>query len=446
MIGAPQKGRELILPLSLGGVRVRKVLGAGEQLLAEHRQAPVEAILLAESLPDGAAEHWLAQLAALPGRPLVILLLYGIEAAAAVQERSLAIYGSAVAVLPAGALPPHLLASQAVTLLGRLAQGVEVPAEPAQPKVGPSDPAEPQRSESTDSTVPTAPASVAQPATRSGRVTLVHHPGARSLALLGATGGVGTSTLTANLAALIAGAGGKVLVVDAGFTTGLSQAFLLGAQSDEAVRGLHHLRWGYLSGRPGTPAEVAPWLDHGKEIALLQLPPILDAVWNLPAEQILWGARAMESAVDLILYDLGTGIGTPRTLALSEAASQTLLLVGGWSAGVQGASRLLSALDGRPELERFAIVLRAEEGSAWGAPSVSRALGRPLYAQLPTEPLLVTAHRQERAPPLLAGQAPDSPYALAVQSLAAQLGLIAEVSPQAVKERRGFFGLALGRR
>lgn len=269
--------------------------------------------------------------------------------------------------------------------------------------------------------------------------------GALTIALLGSTGGVGTSTLTANLAALVSNAGGKVLVIDAGFTTGLSQAYLLGAQPDEAVRGLHHLRWGFLSGRPGTAAEVEPWLDHGKGIALLQLPSILDAIWNLPAEQILWGVRALEPSVDLTLFDLGTGIGSPRTLALIEAVSQTLLVVGGWGASVQGASRLLRAMEGRPE--QLAILLRTEEGSAWGARSVSRILGRPVYAQIPTEPLLVQADRHERAPPSMISQAPDSPYAMAVRSLAVKTGIMTDApEPQAMKERRSFFSLALGRR
>ncbi|HLO03573.1 MAG TPA: hypothetical protein VK191_10715 [Symbiobacteriaceae bacterium] len=465
VIGSPQKGRELILPLSLGGVRVRKVLSAGEQLVAELREAPVEAVLLAESLPDGTAEHWLTQIAALPGRPLVLLLLYGIEAAAVVQDRCRAAYGPLLAVLPAGALPPQHLASQAARLLEQMGErlahvaepGASEPSPDAESQAGAAKPPTQVEQKSGTTEPPGQPATPPQPpvpttppasqAATSAPISLVRRSGALSLAILGASGGVGTSTLITNLAALVSGAGGKVLVIDAGFTTGLAQAYLLGAQPDEAVRGLHHLRWGYVSGRPGTPADVAPWLDYGREIALLQLPPILDAIWNLPAEQILWATRAMETAVDLILFDLGTGIGSPRTLALMEAVSQIRLLVGGWAAGVQGASRLLAVLEGRPELERLSILLRTEEGSAWGARSVSRELGRPIDAAVPSEPLLVTAGRQERAPPPLVLQAPDSPYALAVRSLAAQIGMIAgSPQPQASKERRGLFSLALGRR
>lgn len=449
VIGSAQKGRELILPLSLGGVRVRKVLSAGDQLVAELRLAPVEVLLMAESLPDGPAEQWLKQVAALPGRPLVLLLLYGIEPVAVVQERCRAIYGPWLEVLPAGALPPQQLAGQAAQRLERLreerlAQANEPAGLPSPEVVGPQESAAPVPS---SGTAPPVIEPVARlPSPTASRLALVRRPGALSLALLGATGGVGTSTLTANLAALVSSAGGRVLVVDAAFTTGLSQAYLLGAQSDEAVRGLHHLRWGYLSGRPGTPAEVAPWFDYGKEIALLQLPPILDAIWNLPAEQILWGARAMETAVDLILFDLGTGIGSPRTLALIQAASQTLLLVSGSGAGLQGASRLLRALEERPERDRLAILLRAEEG---GVGRAGKELGLPIYAHVPTEPQLVAAGGQGRAPPPLVLEAPNSPYALAVRSLAAKIGLIADQEhpqPPASKERRGLFNLALGRR
>lgn len=521
--GSLQKGRELILPLSLGGVRVRKVLGSGEQLMAELRDSPAEVLLLAESLPDGPAEQWLAQVASQPGRPLVLILLYGIETVAVVQERCRTVYGPALEVLPAGALQPQQLATQAALRLeqmrkqlppasvepeppaegrqvgpdpgangsspqGRVPAGTEKPAGLVDPTPqtssatprGPLGPAlTPQASPTTQGAFqqpagpvptpqasPTTPAGFKQPSGRPtpqpsfippstvpptkppaapAQFSLVRRGSAQTIALLGATGGVGTSTLTANLAALTAQAGAKVLVVDAGFTTGLAQAYLLGAQTDEGTRGLHHLRWGYLSGRPGTPAEVEPWLDHGKEIALLQLPPILDAIWTLPAEQILWGARALETELDLILIDLGTGIGSPRTLALIEAASQTLLLVGGWGASVQGAGRLLRALEGRPELERLTLLLRTEEGSAWGARAVSRTLGHPIFAQIPTEPLIAQAARQERAPPPFIGQAPDSPYAGAVCALAVKIGLMAE-SAQPSKERRGLFNLALGRR
>jgi MinD-like ATPase involved in chromosome partitioning or flagellar assembly len=443
-----QKGRELILPLSLGGVRVRKLLGAGEQLLAELDQAPTRAVILTESLPDGPAEHWLGRLSGSPGRPLVVVLLQGIEAATLVRERCRAVYGPLVEVVPAG-LPPPQAASQAALLLERLQEEVMAAgaaAPQAEPVSSGQSRGEGQGAPPTPGATPTLgatpthaatptqapqPAQTTQPAQPAQPLRPVRYG---ALALLGASGGVGTSTLTANLAALVTKAGGKVLVIDLGQT----QAYLLGAQPDEAVRGLHHLRWAYLSGRPGTPAEVAPWLDHARGIDLLILPPILDALWHLPAEQILWGLRALEPEYDLVLFDLGTGISHPRTPALIEAANQTLLVVGGWGSGLHGASALLAALEGRPERDRLSLILR--EGDPRSA---TKALGLPIEATLPAEPLLTTASRQERAPPPLVVQAPDSPYANAVRSLAVALGLLQPPAPAAPapRERRGLFGL-----
>jgi MinD-like ATPase involved in chromosome partitioning or flagellar assembly len=427
-IASPDKGRELVLPLSLGGIRVRQVVYSGHQLVAEASREPVDAILIAESLPDGPADLWLAKLASGPARrPVALVLLYGLEGGEAVRERCRGAFGPAVEVIPAGARAVHETAAEAARLLDRLSRLLAEQDQDAHERLR----------------QPIPSAQIPQPVRKGG-----------ALALLGASGGVGTSALVANLGLLVAMAGERVLLVDAQFGTAGSLAHFLGVQPDEAQKGLHHLKWGHVSGREGSPEEVLTRTEEVRlravrhaELRLLHAPATLDAMLNLPGEQVLWGMQTLERSFDLILIDLGTGLGSPRTLKILEAASRILLLAGGWGASVQSAARILTALEGRPELDRLFLLLRETGEGVWGARTVRSVVSQPIYGRLPEEPLLQKADGRLGAsvPPI--AEAPDSPYSSAVSALAASLGLVAfQDGNKEGKGKKGLFGLGLGRR
>lgn len=433
VIPSPDRGRDFVLPLALGGVRVRTVVQSGNQLVAEVSREPADCILLPETLPDGPADMWLAKVAAVaPRRPLAVVLVYGVQAGETIREQVRAAYGPAVEVVAAGARNVQDVAAETVRVLDRLARTA----------------AEQDRDafERLHQEVP--PGTVPQP---------VHKGGA--VAFAGVSGGVGTSTLVANLALYAAMAGQRVLIVDAQFATGGSILHYFGVQPDEQNHGMHHLRWGYLGAggavKEGAMAEVMPRLEEVRlrkvrhaDIRILAVPAILEVMTGMPVEQVTWAVQVLEREFDLILYDCGTGIGTPRAQHLLEHARRVYLVAGGWGASVHALARSLAALEGKPLLERLYLLLREVPDGVYGARTIRSVVNMPIYGRIPEEPLLRKGETRLGATPPLVAEAPDSPYGESIAQLAFALGLVARAEGKAREKRptRGFrFRFGLGR-
>jgi MinD-like ATPase involved in chromosome partitioning or flagellar assembly len=421
-IPSPDRGRDFVLPLSLGGVRVRAVVQSGNQLVAEIGREATDVVFLTETLPDGSAEVWLAKVAAVaPRRPVAVVLIYGIEGGEAVRERVRAAYGPGVDVVPAGARPVDEVAAEAARVADRLTGVV----------------AEQDRDAHTRLQRPIPSSSVPQPVRTGG-----------AIALVGASGGVGTSTLTANLAAYAAMAGQRVLAVDASYESGGSLPHYFGVEPDDQNRGAHHLKWGFMSGggavRDQLAGEVTRRLEPVRfrsvrhaEISLLGAPAIVEHMANLPAEQVLWGIQALEREFDLILIDCGSGLGSARTLKFLEQAGRILVVAGGWGGGVASLARSLSAFEGRPEVSRFFLLLREAGESAYGARTVRSLVNLPIYGRIPDEPLLrkQDARLGMRVP--LVVEQPDSGYGRAVAELSFALGLTGKAEAAAGSQPGG---------
>jgi MinD-like ATPase involved in chromosome partitioning or flagellar assembly len=421
-IPSPDRGRDFVLPLSLGGVRVRAVVQSGNQLVAEVGREPADLVLLPETLPDGPAEVWLAKVAAVAvRRPVAVVLIYGVEAGEAVRERVRAAYGPSADVVAAGARPVDEVASEAARVADRLAGLL----------------AEQDKDAYVRLKQPVPPGTVPQPVRTGGAVILV-----------GASGGVGTSTLAANLAAYAAMAGQRVLVVDAQFATAGGLAHHFGVEPDDQNHGLHHLKWGFMSSsgsaREALADEVTRRLEPVRfrgvrhaEISLLGVPAIMEQMTGLPVEQVLWGMQVLERQYDLVLVDCGAGIGSARTLKLVEQAGRTLLVAGGWGAGVAALARGLAAMEGKPGMDRLFLLLREAGDSAYGARTVRSLVNLPIYGRVPEEPLLRKQDtRLGMRLPLVVEQ-PESAYGRAVAELAFALGLAGKADAAAAGQQAG---------
>ncbi|MFZ5826298.1 MAG: AAA family ATPase [Bacillota bacterium] len=432
---SPDRGRDFVLPLSMGGIRVRTVVQSGTQLVAEAGREPAECIILPESLPDGPAEAWLVKAAAVsPRRPVAVILVFGVEASEAVRERARAAFGPAVEVVAAGARRTDEVAAEVTRVLDRLSRTLADQDRDAFDRL---------RQPVVSSTVP-------QPVRKGG-----------AIALLGLSGGVGTSTLTANLATYAAMAGQRVLVIDAQFATAGSVLYYLGGEPDDHNRGLHHLRWSHMSATNGQLKESAAdeillrtdevrikGARHA-ELRVLSTPAILEQMVQMPADQVVWGMQLLEHSFDLVLVDCGSGVGDSRTLRLLEASGRVLLVAGGWGAGVNAAARCLSALEeteSRIGKDRLLLLLREGGEGVYGTRTVSSAVGMPIYGRLPEEPAVRKAEGRLGIRVPVVAEHPDSAYAKSTAQLAFTLGVVQQVETAERETRRGLFGLSFGRR
>lgn len=189
----------------------------------------------------------------------------------------------------------------------------------------------------------------------------------RVVAVMGASGGLGVSTLVASMALVAAAGGGPAAAVD------LAQAgggldLLVGAEALDGVRwpDLHHARGELADLLPALPAVGgAGILTQGRETA--GLPPT-DAVTAVVA--------SLRRAADVVVLDVGREAAGVQT-------DQLLLMVGADVRSVASA-RMLAEARG---LSPTGLVVRTGPGRGIPAEVVSRSLGVPCLG-------VVGQHRQ----------------------------------------------------
>jgi flagellar biosynthesis protein FlhG len=227
----------------------------------------------------------------------------------------------------------------------------------------------------------------------------------RSVAVVGAKGGVGRSVIALNLA-VAAGQGRRVLLLDATLSGG-DLATLAGV---EAPAGLL---------RGGEP-RVSRVTD-GVDLAVLSTSPGDDITAGLQAANMGW-----EKAYDWIVADTGTGIDGPA-LASARVADDVLLVVAPEMPAVADGYATLKAIRGhRPALRADCIVNMAEsaseaEGVYDGLADLARSF---LRAEIDNQGYIpfnrhVRVAAKSQTPFVLAF--PSSPAAAAITRIATQL-------------------------
>ena len=271
-------------------------------------------------------------------------------------------------------------------------------------------------------------------------------PSARVVAVASGKGGVGKTTLAVSLAAELVRRGRRVLVLDADF--GTANADVACGLSPEAtladvLRGTHRLAEIQL---------LAPGGFH-----LLPGASGLVGTGDLPAERLgglLRGLDALEAANDMILLDVGAGVG-PVVRRFCAAAGRLLVVTTPDPTAVTDAYALLKTLSAGGAAAHASVVVNLARDLAEGREVHGRLeatcrhfldLSPPLAGVVPADPAAAASVRDRV--PLLARPA-SSPAGHGLARLAATLdqrgGHAAAADPAAGRPRRGLLRRLLAR-
>lgn len=216
-------------------------------------------------------------------------------------------------------------------------------------------------------------------------------PAGRVVAVAGARGGAGASTLACGLAVAAAASGQPVLLVDTD-PWGGGLDLLLGAEDEPG------LRWPDLRGLRGvvSAAEVRRSLPTRAGVAVLSCDRVGDPV-AAPAEAVAAVLDGCTAAGELVVVDLSRSDDGGRGPVLSRAAC-TLLVVPSEVRATAAAALLGAAL--RSSTPHARLVVREPSPAGLDAHTVAAAVGLPLAARWRSEAAVVSAAEQGRPPPV----------------------------------------------
>ena len=206
-------------------------------------------------------------------------------------------------------------------------------------------------------------------------------PMARTLAVIGGSGGAGASILAGGLAVTAVRAGHRTLLVD-GDPLGGGLDLLLGWERQNGLRWPALVRAG---GRVDPPALLRALPQRG-DLVLLSF--ALDESSPVPSEAMAAALDAGRRARDVIVADLPRQLDDASVLAL-QAADRALLVVRPEVRGIAGALRVAQMV--RVHRDDLAVVVRGPAPGPLHAREVAKALGLPLAGALRPEPDMLLA-------------------------------------------------------
>jgi len=211
-----------------------------------------------------------------------------------------------------------------------------------------------------------------------GAVLTERSSGARApvVTVLGASGGVGASTLAAALAQLAADRGGGAALVDVD-PLGGGIDLLLGAERTDGWR------WPRLRGADGQVGDLRPYLPVVEQVSVVSM--ARTSTLDLAREPLAAIVGSLRTWHSLVVLDAGRSLG-PASREAVRLAGRVLLVV---TAGVRGVAAARATVDVFG-LERVELVLRRRRGGL-DPGLVAEAVGLPVVAELPEEPRLVAA-------------------------------------------------------
>jgi MinD-like ATPase involved in chromosome partitioning or flagellar assembly len=436
ILGLPSldRSQELAVALAMHDVTVRAVCSTCAELVGQVARSPVDGVVLVEELPDGPPDIALRQLLGIPGqRPVAVILAYRQEGRELLRERVRATYGLAADLIMAGARPATDVAPEIASLLHTLLQTVRAQDLAAHERLS----------------RPVAEAAVPKPVLRSGLVSF-----------LGVSGGVGTSTLVANLGAVAALSGRRVLLVDAQLAAGPSLLYHLGVADAPDYPGVHVLRHDYEAARGLVTGGALDAVEQAlvpvtlsrlrhPPLHLLQVPNEPQNRTSMRMEHLLWAVQVLAESrrYDTILVDAGTGVGDSRTQQLLQASSDLLLLAANRGASVNSLLKLVPFLGALDLRAKPLLLLRSYDETAYTDKYVHNMTHLTGAGIVPHEPAIERRESRQHSESPAAVSAADLPYSRAVAALALRLGLVeAGFNPApAPPPKAGLFSRLTGR-
>ncbi|MFW6597761.1 septum site-determining protein Ssd [Propionibacteriaceae bacterium Y2011] len=231
--------------------------------------------------------------------------------------------------------------------------------------------------------------------------------GGRIVAVRGASGGVGASTVAAGLAWQLAAAGRRTVLVDAD-PTGGGIDLLVGAE------GLPGWRWPELAGVQGHLPRITDHLPDLDGLGVLAMSREPGAA-RPTASAMLAVLAACRAVADAVVVDVGRTLDEADTTALLEPASVRLLLVADDVRGVAAAEIALGTV-GDPGWA-WSSVVRSGATTGLGEVAVAEALGHPSAGSMPYDRSLQAALLRGEAP----GRAGSRRWRRSLRHLAGQV-------------------------
>ena len=197
----------------------------------------------------------------------------------------------------------------------------------------------------------------------------------KAIAILGAKGGVGTTTIASNLASeLCNSTGKKVLLVDLNLFLG-DVGLHVGVEQGPTV-----MQWVHEPDQFADPNAIA---KHPLGFSVLGLAPDLADADDVVAEQVLHLLQSTRSHFDVVVIDCGTDLNEASLTACRYADSR-LLVTTEQRPALMGAKRRLDVLKSLeiPGKTALGVINRAHNESGVTAAAVEQAIGLEVIARI----------------------------------------------------------------
>ncbi len=241
--------------------------------------------------------------------------------------------------------------------------------------------------------------------------------------VFGVKGGIGKSTLAANLAVRLAQKKCKVAVLDYDFQFGDINVFLgidprntilelLQEQSSPNADTIRQFLSLHSSGVNLLPAPNSP--EYGDSITAMQ------------ADRIVGALRV---CYDYLIIDVPPAFNE-TTLACIDSASMILFVTGTDISALRSAKKALALVEALAGEEKIRLIVGRDSAVQIKTADVARVLGRPVWQSIPEEPKAAVPALNQGSPVVL--EAPKSEIARAISRIADQI----EEDPVAREEKK----------
>lgn len=254
---------------------------------------------------------------------------------------------------------------------------------------------------------------------------------ARTISLVSGKGGVGKTSLTANIGVALAQAGFKVLLIDADVAMA-NLSLILGMQSSPIT--LHDV----LLGESNIQDAV---YDGPSGVFFVPSGLSLETYRRVDSERLETVLKGIEDLYDFILIDAPAGI-EKNVMAAIAAAEETILITTPDSPSIADAlkTKLVAQRLGANPIGVIINFVRNEKGEI--KPSdITRLLELPVFGLIPMDPEVRKSFMQETVSPLIIRK-PETPASIAIKKIAEKIS--GKRITLAKAEKPGFFSRLFG--
>ena len=255
----------------------------------------------------------------------------------------------------------------------------------------------------------------------------------RIIAIASGKGGVGKTSVTANLGIALAKNGKRVLLVDADVAMA-NLSLLLGMQSSPIT--LHDVLLGESSIHDAV-------YDGPGGVFFVPSGLSLESYRRVDSERLEQVLKDIADEYDFVLLDAPAGI-EKNVMAAISASDQVLLITAPDSPSVADALKT-KIVSQRLNVQPIGVIInfvRGEKGEIT-ADDMMKMLELPVYGLVPFDDEMRKSFMQEKVSPLMIRK-PTTPASVEIQRIAAKIGGYQVESKSVAKEKKGILARILG--